>query len=88
MHHLNLATSKDSLKGRKKVKLKRKSAKNQTKNEPSPTSMRRMVPENDVTDAILQDIEKMKVQYLMSLLFDLFEILEAVRSDQTNVTRF
>ena len=26
----------------------------------------------DVTDAILQDIEKMKVQYLRSLLFDLF----------------
>ena len=38
----------------------------------------------DVTDAMLQDIEKMKVQYLMSLLFDLFEILEAVRSEQTN----
>ena len=32
----------------------------------------------DVTDAILQDIEKMKVQYLRSLLFDLFEILQAV----------
>ena len=28
----------------------------------------------DVTDAILQDIEEMKVQYLRSLLFDLFEI--------------
>ena len=27
---------------------------------------------------------KMKVQYLMSLLFDLFEILQAVRSEQTN----
>ena len=38
----------------------------------------------DVTDAILQDIEQMKVQYLMSLLFDLFEILQAVRSKQTN----
>ena len=25
---------------------------------------------------------KMKVQYLMSLLFDLFEILQAVRSEQ------
>ena len=37
-----------------------------------------------VTDAILQDIEKMKVQYLMSLLFDLFEILQAVRSEQRN----
>ena len=36
----------------------------------------------DITDAMLQDIEKMKVQYtmyLMSLLFDLFEILQAVR---------
>ena len=40
----------------------------------------------DVTDAMLQDIEKMKVQYLMSLLFDLFEILQAVRSEQTNFT--
>ena len=38
----------------------------------------------DVTDPMLQDIEKMKVQYLMSLLFDLFEILQAVRSEQTN----
>ena len=38
----------------------------------------------DVTDAILQDIEKMKVQYLISLLFDLFEILQAVRSEQRN----
>ena len=28
----------------------------------------------DVTDAMLQDIGKMKVQYLMSLSFDLFEI--------------
>ena len=27
----------------------------------------------DVTDAILQNIERMKVQYLVSLLFDLFE---------------
>ena len=36
----------------------------------------------DVTDAMLQDIEKMKVQYLISLLFDLFEILQAVRSKQ------
>ena len=49
---------------------------------------------------MLQDIEKMKVQYLMSLLFDLFEILkvqylmsllfdlfeilQAVRSEQMN----
>ena len=31
---------------------------------------------------MLQDIEKMKVKYLMSLLFDLFEILQAVRSEQ------
>ena len=38
----------------------------------------------DVTDAMLQDIEKMKVQYLMNLLFDLFEILQAVRSKQMN----
>ena len=38
----------------------------------------------DITDAMLQDIEKMKVQYLMSLLLDLFEILQAVRSEQTN----
>ena len=38
----------------------------------------------DFTDAMLQDIERMKVQYLMSLLFDLFEILQAVRSEQTN----
>ena len=38
----------------------------------------------DVTDAIPQDIEKMKMQYLRSLLFDLFEILQAVRSEQTN----
>ena len=35
---------------------------------------------------MLQDIEKMKVQYLMNLLFDLFEILQAVRSEQTNFT--
>ena len=34
---------------------------------------------------MLQDIEKMQVQYLMSLLFDLFEILQAVRSEQTNL---
>ena len=38
----------------------------------------------DVIDAMLQDLEKMKVQYLMSLLFDLFEILQAVRSKQMN----
>ena len=35
---------------------------------------------------MLQDIEKTKVQYLMNLLFDLFEILQAVRSEQTNLT--
>ena len=29
-------------------------------------------------------LKKMKVQYLMSFLFDLFEILQAVRSEQTN----
>ena len=34
----------------------------------------------DVTDAILQDNEKMKVQYFGSRLFDLFEILQAVRN--------
>ena len=33
---------------------------------------------------MLQYIEKMKVQYLISLLFDLFEILQGVRSEQTN----
>ena len=33
----------------------------------------------DVTDTIRQDNEKMKVQYLSSLLFDLFEILQAVK---------
>ena len=38
----------------------------------------------DVADAMLQDLEKMKVQYLKSLLFDLFEILQAVRSKQMN----
>ena len=37
--------------------------------------------EYDVTDAILQDIEKIKGQYLMSYLF---EILQAVRSEQRN----
>ena len=36
----------------------------------------------DVTDAILQDNEKMKVQYLRSLLFDLFEILQDVRKQK------
>ena len=38
----------------------------------------------DVTDVMLQDIEKMKVQYLVSLSFDLCEILQAVRSEQMN----
>ena len=38
----------------------------------------------DVTDAILQDNEKLKVQYLRSLLFDLFETLQAVRTWQRN----
>ena len=34
----------------------------------------------DVTDAILQDNEKMKVQYLRSLLFDLFQTLQSTRT--------
>ena len=42
----------------------------------------------DVTDAILQGNEKMKVQYLRSLLFDLFEILQAVRAWQRNSASF
>ena len=41
-----------------------------------------------VTDAILQDIEKMKVQYLRSPLFDLFETLQAVRTWQKNFASF
>ena len=85
-------------------------------NEPSLTSMRRMVLEifyfkvnnlskmdvtilycrflasfslkYDVIDAILQDNEKMKVQYLRSLLFDLFEILQAVETWQRNFASF
>ena len=36
----------------------------------------------DVTDAILEDIAKMKAQYLRSLLLDLFKILQAVISEQ------
>ena len=40
--------------------------------------------EYDVTDAMLQDNEKMKVQYLRSLLFDLFETLQATRNWQRN----
>ena len=42
----------------------------------------------DVTDAILQGNEKLKVQYLRSLLFDLFEILQAVRAWQKNSASF
>ena len=42
----------------------------------------------DVTDAILQDNEKMKVQYLRSLLLHLFEILQAVRTWQRNFALF
>ena len=43
---------------------------------------------HDVTDAILQDNEKMKVQHLRSLLFDLFETLQAVRTLQSNFASF
>ena len=42
----------------------------------------------DVTDAILQDNEKMKVQYLRSLLFELFETLQVVRTRQRNFASF
>ena len=42
----------------------------------------------DATDAILQDNEEMKVQYLRSLLFDLFETLQAVRTWQRNFASF
>ena len=42
----------------------------------------------DVTDALLQDNEKMKVQYLRRLLFDLFETLQSVRTWQRNVASF
>ena len=42
----------------------------------------------DVTDAMLQDNEIMKVQYLRSLLFDLFETLQAVRTWQRNFASF
>ena len=34
----------------------------------------------DIKDAVLQDNEKMKEQCLRSLLFDLFEIFQAVRT--------
>ena len=43
---------------------------------------------HDVTDVILQDNEKMKMQYLRSLLFDLFETLQAVRTWQRNFASF
>ena len=42
----------------------------------------------DVTDGILQDNEKLKVQYFRSLLFDLFESLQAVRTWQRNFASF
>ena len=42
----------------------------------------------DVTDAILQDNEKMKVQYLRSFLFNLFETLQAVKTWQRNFSSF
>ena len=42
----------------------------------------------DVTDAIQQENEKIKVQYLRSLLFDLFETLQAVRNGQRNFASF
>ena len=42
----------------------------------------------DVTDAILHENEKIKVQYLRSLLFDLFETLQAVRTWQRNFASF
>ena len=42
----------------------------------------------DVTEAILQDIEKMKVEYLRSLLFDLFETLQVLRTWQKNFASF
>ena len=42
----------------------------------------------DVTDAILQDNEKLNVQYLRSLLFDLFETLQVVETWQRNFALF
>ena len=42
----------------------------------------------DITDAMLQDNEKMKVQYLRSLLFNLFETLQAVTTWQRNFASF
>ena len=38
------------------------------------------LPKYDVTDAMLQDTEKIKMQYLKNLLFDLFETLQAIRT--------
>ena len=42
----------------------------------------------DVTDATLQDNEKMKVLHLRSLLLDLFETLQDVRAWQRNFASF
>ena len=42
----------------------------------------------DVTDEILQDNDKMKVQYLRSSLFQLFETLQAIRTWQRNFASF
>ena len=42
----------------------------------------------DVTDAILQDNEKIKVQYIRNLLFNLFETLQAVRTWQRDFASF
>ena len=42
----------------------------------------------DVTNAILKDNKKLKVQYLRSLLFDLFENLQTVRSWQRKFPSF
>ena len=41
-----------------------------------------------MTDAILQDNEKMKMKNLRSLLFDLFETLHGVRTWQRNFASF
>ena len=43
---------------------------------------------NYLQSSILQDIAKMKVQYLRSPLFDLFETLQAVRTWQRNFASF
>ena len=42
----------------------------------------------DVTNAMLQDNENMKVQCLRSLLFDLFETLQAFRTSPKNFVSF